>query len=113
MLCSVYPTTHLDMKDASNTTTKAVRLAMYPRKRPSQAVRDSGVAKSRKSPGTGPLASALLRTPVASERKRIREAQVLSQLRDTRLLEDEYRYDILRYMHDMEVGVSSRVSTRR
>lgn len=88
------------MKDVSNTTTttKAARLSIYPKKRPSP-VRDGGIAKARKSPAH----PALRRTPCAPELQRVREAQLLSQVRDTRLLEEEYRYDILRYMHDMEV----------
>ncbi|KAF8517299.1 hypothetical protein BU17DRAFT_92035 [Hysterangium stoloniferum] len=48
------------------------------------------------------LAPPFRRTPAAPELKRVRESQFLSQVRDTRLLEEEYRYDILGYMHDME-----------
>ncbi|KAF8523232.1 hypothetical protein JB92DRAFT_3110223 [Gautieria morchelliformis] len=83
-----------DMKDVSNTASKHARLAVYPRKRPIP-VRDRAVAKSRRfSPR---------RTPRAPELQRIRDAQLLSRVRDSRLLELDYPYDILRYMHGMEV----------
>ena len=97
----------LDMKDVSNTTAKPARLSIYPKKRPSP-VRDGGVAKARKTPAVAVLPTALRRSPVAPELQRIREAQLMSQARDTRLLEEEYRFDILRYMHDMEVSPATR-----
>ena len=102
-LSSSRPPTYSDMKDQSSTTAKAARLSMYPKKRPSPVVRDGGVARVRKTPGTSFLAAAMRCTPNPPELKRLREAQLLSQIRDTRLLEEEYRYDVLRYMHDMEV----------
>ncbi|KAF8485537.1 hypothetical protein JB92DRAFT_3131274 [Gautieria morchelliformis] len=75
-----------DMKDVSNTASKHARLAVYPRKRPIP-VRDRAVAKSRRfSPR---------RTPRAPELQRIRDAQLLSRVRDSRLLELDYPYDIL------------------
>ncbi|KAF8575354.1 hypothetical protein K439DRAFT_750965 [Ramaria rubella] len=94
------------MKDVSNTASKPARLSIYPKKRPSP-VRDGGVAKSRKSPVPTVLPSVLRRTPFAPELQRLREAQLVSHARDTRLLEEEYRCDILRYMHDMELCTMS------
>lgn len=93
------------MKDVSNTNTKATRLAIYSKKRPSPLVRDGGVAKTRRSPAHPALGSAFFRrTPGGAEIKRIRESQFVNQIRDTRLIEEEYRYDILHYMHDMEAS---------
>jgi hypothetical protein len=94
------------MKDLSNsTTTKNARVTAYPKKRPSP----HGITKARKqqsSPILPPLSTARKLSPASKlqeERRRQRQAQVLALHREGVFVEEEYREEIRRYMHEMEV----------
>jgi len=93
------------MKDiTSHVSSKPSRNSFYFKKRPSP----HGVAKSRRTPVSLALSTANCRVigsaqhRVRVEMQRQRELQALTTARDTSLLEEEYRTEVLKYMHDME-----------
>ena len=85
------------MKDLSHKHNRT--LVVYPRKRPSP----NGVAKktpARRSPRSAKAASLQQR----------RDLQALALRKEAILLEEEYRDEIRRYMHEMEVVIPSHPS---
>jgi hypothetical protein len=95
------------MKDiTSHVSSKPSRNSFYFKKRPSP----HGVAKSRRTPVSLALSTANCRVVGSAqhrmriEMQRQRELQALMTARDTSLLEEEYRTEVLKYMHDMEVS---------
>lgn len=86
------------MKDLSHKHTRT--LVVYPRKRPSP----NGVLKktpARRSPRSA---------KVAFLQQRQRDLQSIALRREAVLLEEEYRDEIRRYMHEMEVIIPSHPS---
>lgn len=96
----------LDMKDTSTTSTRQSRHAhVYPKKRPSP----HGISKSNKTPllPVNRLAKVSPRAAKAAllqQQQRQKASQLLSTRRESVYLEEEYRDEIRRYMHDMEVS---------
>jgi len=96
---------HYTMKDITSSS-KNVRPSVYPRKRPSP----HGVSKSR-GQNHSPLAysshSNIHKSPrnVKAEQvaRKQRETQISALRREGIYLEEEYREEIRRYMHEMEV----------
>ena len=93
------------MKDITSFS-KNVRTTVYPRKRPSP----HGVSKSHKqnhSPLPFSPNSNIRKSPrnVKAEQmaRKQREAQISALRREGIYLEEEYREEIQRYMHEMEV----------
>lgn len=108
--CTSSPTssstaTSVDMKDVLPSSSRASRHTAYLKKRPSP----HGVSKSRKpsSPVYIPL-GAVRKTPRAVKAElvssRHKTIQLAMMRRDGIYLEEEYREEIRRYMHDMEVS---------
>lgn len=89
------------MKDTSSLF-KGARQTAYPKKRPSPVVRDGGIAKRKSSPATAAPAP---RSGTSAE-VAARKLQLLL-IQEKMLLEEEYRAEIRRYMHDMEVATMS------
>lgn len=93
------------MKDVPPSSSRASRHTAYLKKRPSP----HGVSKSRKqsSPVYIPL-GAVRKTPRAVKAELVSQRHKTIQLammrRDGIYLEEEYREEIRRYMHDMEVS---------
>jgi len=92
------------MKDLTSYT-KPSRNSFYSKKRPSP----HGIAKSRRHtpasvavPASNPCISASAQHRLRLELHRQRELQALASARDTSLLEEEYRAEVLKYMYDME-----------
>jgi hypothetical protein len=92
------------MKDISSS--KNVRTTLYPRKRPSP----HGISKSRgqkDSPPPYPSLPNFCKSPRNVKAKQLarkqREAKVSALRRQGVYLEEEYREEIQRYMHEMEV----------
>lgn len=100
-------TVALDMKDVSTASTRHARQSLvYPKKRPSP----HGISKSHKSPllpanGASRLSPRAAKAALAQQRQKT--AQLLAVRRESVYLEEEYRDEIRRYMHDMEVGFLS------
>ena len=93
------------MKDISSSS-KNVRTSLYPRKRPSP----HGISKSRgqkDSPPPFPSRSNVRKSPQNTKAEQIarkqREAKISALRREGIYLEEEYREEIRRYMHEMEV----------
>ena len=105
---SVTASPSVDMKDVLPSSSRASRHSAYLKKRPSP----HGVSKSRKqsSPVYIPL-GAVRKTPRAVKAELIsqrqRQMQLLLMRRDGIYLEEEYREEIRRYMHEMEVSNSA------
>jgi G2/mitotic-specific cyclin-B, other len=103
-------TVALDMKDVSTASTRHARQSLvYPKKRPSP----HGISKSHKSPllpanGASRLSPRAAKAALAQQRQKT--AQLLAIRRESVYLEEEYRDEIRRYMHDMEVSSSSSFS---
>jgi hypothetical protein len=96
------------MKDVSTTSTRQARHALvYPKKRPSP----HGISKSHKSPllpVTGvPRASPRAAKAALLNQQRQKVAQLQAIRRESVYLEEEYRDEIRRYMHDMERNTMS------
>ena len=96
------------MKDLSNAQSRASnRNTAYPKKRPSPVVRDGGVAKRKSgSPITAASVIAGLSRRLQDEEAASRRLAALQQHNLQKLLESEYRNDVLKYMHEMEVGLA-------
>ncbi|CCM00940.1 uncharacterized protein FIBRA_02987 [Fibroporia radiculosa] len=92
----------VDMKDVSNSSSKAARLSAYPKKRPSP----HGVSKSRKHSPLYPPQAVVRKTPRAVKAEllaqRQRDAYLTALRREGIYLEEEYRDEIQFYMHEME-----------
>jgi hypothetical protein len=95
------------MKDSSHVPSKHTRNSVYTKKRPSP----HGIAKSRKTPvvqiptRVTPSRKTPAQERICSEPQSRREAIAAALHRDGRLLEDEYRTEVLKYMYDMEACV--------
>ncbi|KZV87098.1 hypothetical protein EXIGLDRAFT_711915 [Exidia glandulosa HHB12029] len=89
------------MKDTSSQL-KATRQTAYPKKRPSPTVRDGAITKRKQSPVAAAIVASLLPRLESEERQR-----KLLALAERKLLEEEYRSEIRRYMHDMELATMS------
>jgi len=102
------PDTDFTMKDLSNAQSRASnRNTAYPKKRPSPVVRDGGVAKRKSgSPITAASVIAGLSRRLQDEEAASRRLAALQQHNLQKLLESEYRNDVLKYMHEMEVGLA-------
>ncbi|KAF6766361.1 cyclin [Ephemerocybe angulata] len=91
----------LDMKDVATTSTRHSRVALvYPKKRPSP----HGISKSHKSPllpanGVPRVSPRAAKAALLQQRQK---AAAQSVRRESVYLEEEYRDEIRRYMHDME-----------
>jgi hypothetical protein len=101
------------MKDISAPSIRQSRASALVKKRPSPA----GVTKHRARKPTPPT-QPLPQTPRSAKstflhNKRQRELQVLALQREGIYLEEEYREEIRRYMHYMEVHISQPISLPR
>jgi hypothetical protein len=95
------------MKDASTTTRHSRHAQVYPKKRPSP----HGISKSHKSPlmpSNGvPRVSPRVAKAVLLQQQRQKTAAAQAVRRESVYLEEEYRDEIRRYMHDMERSTMS------
>ncbi|TFK30604.1 cyclin [Coprinopsis marcescibilis] len=95
------------MKDASTASHRHSRNLVYPKKRPSP----HGITKSHKSPllpANGvPRVSPRAAKASALQQRQQKASQMLTLRRDGVYLEEEYRDEIRRYMHDMERNTMS------
>ncbi|THU94810.1 hypothetical protein K435DRAFT_667596 [Dendrothele bispora CBS 962.96] len=90
------------MKDLTTSSKHNRNSLVYPRKRPSP----HGVSKVRRSPLL-PSQAGVRKTPRSAKtalalQQQQREARIVALRKDGILLEEEYRDEIRRYMHDME-----------